>query len=386
MKFENTQVYNFHQALLGMRNPLESWDKVDSHEHYSCNFCEHEKANDDESCYEHFCQDGVCFKIGNDDLRLAQKLIAGGSEHRKFMRQILVSVDITAPLFWWKEFDTYKVGTTANSTSTMHKLASKPITLDCFEVSDYNGDLQLIDPCPLCIRVDSFLEDLEQLRQLHLQYVEASKRESITDSEKKHFQSVAKHYWKELVRWLPESWLQTRTVTLNYEVIRNMYFQRRNHKLIEWCQDFVEWVEDLPYAKELIMYEKKKIDAWGVVKRLCGTMKALGIAAREKYFACSTFDEVLDKYNPEQVESILNCIQEDCECIAEPVVVGTVLKNLVTDMKVVVSRVMNDGNLIITYSDGSGGIINEYEFGDFEPTGETIDIRNVLDKLKAEDE
>ena len=174
--------------------------------------------------------------IGENDLNLAQRLIKGGSEHRKFLRQIMVSVDITAPLYWWKEFDTYKVGTTANSTSTMHKLTSQPITLDCFEIDDYKGmELPTDDGFSVDFDVENIIEVLETLR-------------------KKYLETKDKRYWKELVRWLPESWLQTRTVTMNYENLRNMYFQRKNHKLTEWSESFIKWVESLPYTKELIMY------------------------------------------------------------------------------------------------------------------------------------
>lgn len=217
MKFENTEVWGFEHSLRGMRNPMNSHAKSDSH--YNNNYI-----------------------IGENDLGLAQRLIKAGNEHRKFMRQIFVSVDITAPLYWWKEFDTYKVGTVANSTSTMHKLATTPITLDCFEIDDYDRDLSLADN-PKDDELDNistFEEDviyvLENIRQ-------------------KYLETKDKRYWKELVRWLPESWLQTRTVTMNYENIRNMYFQRRNHKLTEWSESFVKWVETLPYAEELIMYE-----------------------------------------------------------------------------------------------------------------------------------
>lgn len=177
---------------------------------------------------------GELFYIGPNDLSLAQRMIKAGTSDRKFMRQILVSVDITGPLYWWKEFDTYKVGTVANSTSTMHKLASTPITLDCFELDDYNDRLQLIDPQMLDVRVSSFIEDLEQLRQLYNQ-------------------TKDKQYWKELVRWLPNGWLQTRTVTMNYEILRNIYSQRKYHKLTEW-HSFCDWVKTLPYAEELITF------------------------------------------------------------------------------------------------------------------------------------
>ena len=221
MKFENTGVFNFDGAIRGARNPLESWSRSDSY------------FNNDN------------FIIGENDLGLMQRLIKAsvkeGNSHSKFLRQIMVCVDITAPLYWWKEFDTYKVGTVANSTSTMHKMASKPITLDCFETDDY---------CPEVItskeEIDYMIQFLEGLRT-------------------KYLDTKDKRYWKELIRWLPEGWLQTRTVTLNYQVLRQMYFDRRNHKLNEWSgkdnpelPNFCKWVESLPYAKELIMYTGKE--------------------------------------------------------------------------------------------------------------------------------
>ena len=218
MKFENTEVYNIENAIKAMRNPLESWEKGDSK---------------NITLYRKNHMEAYIFKIGEKDKALAQRLIKAGSEHRKFMRQILISVDITAPLYWFKEFDTYKVGTAANSTSTMHKLASTPITLECFEIEDYNERLSMIDDIHLGVRISQWIDDLEQLRQKYLQ----------TDD-------VA--YWKELIRWLPESWLQTRTVTLNYENIYNMIKQRSNHKLKEWSEDFINWAKTLSYADELL--------------------------------------------------------------------------------------------------------------------------------------
>ena len=165
---------------------------------------------------------------------LAKRLIAGGSEHRKFLRQIFVTVDITAPLYYFKEFDTYRIGVTENSTSTMHKLASTPITLDCFELGDYSPELDMIDDVPLGLRVDSFIDDLEQMRQ-------------------KYLMTNDKRYWKELVRWLPNGWLQTRTVTMNYENLLSMYHQRRNHKLTEWSIDFINFIKSLPYASDFLI-------------------------------------------------------------------------------------------------------------------------------------
>ena len=178
-------------------------------------------------------------------MKLAQTLIKAGNEHRKFMRQIFVSVDITAPLYWWKEFDTYKVGTVANSTSTMHKLATTPITLDCFEIDDYDRNLSLADNP----KDDDGLDNISTFEE-DIIYV-------LENIRQKYLETKDKRYWKELVRWLPESWLQKRTITMNYENIRNMYFQRKNHKLTEWSESFIKWVGSLPYAEDLIMYDGK---------------------------------------------------------------------------------------------------------------------------------
>lgn len=272
MKFENIKTYNFGSALKGMRNPLESWNKSDSffglinieddeHDYEVAEAWVREtkdpdypetynKASSDladdydrwllkngllEIDFDHQIAN-VAF-IGPNDMDLAKRLIKAGPEHRKFLRQIMVTVDITAPLFWFKEFDTYKIGTTANSTSTMHKLASKPITLDCFEIGDY---------CPDIItsreEIDYLIQFLEGLRQ-------------------KYLATKDKRYWKELVRWLPESWLQTRTVTMNYENIRTMIKQRKGHKLVEWSKtdgidseldSFIKFAKYLPYADDFL--------------------------------------------------------------------------------------------------------------------------------------
>lgn len=250
MKFGRTEVYGFEKALIGMRNPKNSWGKNDSKEYICYGVLENPenyKAFKNEK--HNFCRyienDALCVVIDENDMKLAQTLIKAGSEHRKFMRQIFVSVDITAPLYWWKEMDQYRINVTTNSTSTMHRLTSSPITLDCFETDDYDRNLSLADNPKDDDRLDNistFEEDiiyvLENIRQ-------------------KYLETKDKRYWKELVRWLPESWLQKRTITMNYENVRNMYFQRRTHKLTEWSESFCKWVETLPYAEELIMYAGK---------------------------------------------------------------------------------------------------------------------------------
>lgn len=210
MKFENTKVYNFEGAIRGARNPLESWSKSDS-------------------IFDIPPQGKTI--LGKNDLGLMQRLIKaavhdGHESHNKFMRQIMVCVDITAPMYWWSEFDTYKVGTVANSTSKMHKIHITPITEDLFS----------FDHVTLCDIGKAFLNELEALRC-------------------KFNETKDKKYWYALIQLLPESFNQTRTVTMNYENIRNMYFQRRNHKLTEWSGSFIDWVKSLPYTEELIMYK-----------------------------------------------------------------------------------------------------------------------------------
>lgn len=200
MKFEHTSVYNIYNAILGARNPMNSWNKSDS-------------------IFKGFNGKIENTEIGENDLKLLQSLIKAGSEHRKFLRQIFISVDITAPLFFFKEMDTYKVGTVANSTSTMHKLASTPITKDCFECSD--------------LMWSDVIERLEETRQRYLR-------------------TKNKDDWKELIVNLPESWLQKRTVTMNYENILNMVHQRSKHRLVEWSKSFIDWASSLPYAEKLI--------------------------------------------------------------------------------------------------------------------------------------
>jgi hypothetical protein len=235
MKFENTEVFNFEGALRGMRNPHESWNKSDSW--VGCYHGDYGET-DKQSC-KNKCNSDCKFCFGENDLELAQKLVRAGSEHRKFMRQIFVSVDITAPLYWWKEFDTYKVGTVANSTSTMHKLASTPITMDCFEMDDFENleDLEY----PFAHVWEHTIKNCEILRQ-------------------KYNETKDKRYWKELIRLLPESWLQKRTITMTYENVFYMYNQRcvHPHKLTEWSKTFKEWVETLPHAKELLCIPLEK--------------------------------------------------------------------------------------------------------------------------------
>lgn len=239
MLFENTEVFNFKNAIRGMRNPKESWKLSDS------------KYRDTGQDVEKILK-GDYYNIGSKDLQLMQMLIKAGSEHRKFMRQIFVSVDIIAPFYWWKEFDTYKVGTVANSTSTMHKLASTPITMNCFEMDDY-AELDNDFCADMWISLVVWLECLRQ----------------------KYNETKDKRYWKELVRLLPESWLQKRTVTMNYENILNMYQHRKNHKLNEWSgkddptkPNFCSWILELPYAKQFFI-EPFEVEGEKIINERC---------------------------------------------------------------------------------------------------------------------
>lgn len=277
MKFENIRVYNFEHALRGMRNPKESYHLSDSKfglDFYQAIKYKIEKMYDNEEDQIKAYQNSILYSngafveyafIGENDMKLAKSLIRGGSEHRKFLRQIFVSVDITAPLYWWKEFDTYKVGTVANSTSTMHTIHKTPITIDNFEIDDYDPSLGLIDPIHIGERVDCFVNDLEQLRQTYMLYNKKAK-ETTDLEERARLVGIAKKYWKELIRWTPDSWLQTRTVTMNYENLLGMCSrgQRRFHKLNEWSgiddeylTNFINFARQLPYAQDLIFIDEE---------------------------------------------------------------------------------------------------------------------------------
>lgn len=244
MKFENTSVYNIENAIRGMRNPMNSWDKSDTficvNGNGNCEKCRFYTKDDDNFGINEGCLKGEVLDeytpvivMGEKDLELAKKLIGGGTEHRKFLRQIFISVDITAPLYWWKEFDIYKIGTTSNSCSTMHKIHNKEITIDDFEMDDalqeVCSDLTFygVDFYNIWINLISFCEHLRQ----------------------RYNKTKDKRYWKELIRLLPQSYLQKRTITMNYEVIINMIKQRKGHKLTEW-KKFIDWAIELDYMRE----------------------------------------------------------------------------------------------------------------------------------------
>ena len=256
MKFENTDVYNFENAIRGMRHALMSYDKSDSG--FGC---------DGELCSICMFKPDGCnttpeFILGENDLDLGQRLIKGGSEHRKYLRQIFVSVDITAPMYIWSELDTYKVGTVANSESTMHRLASTPITLDCFETDDYEPILSFE------AGIDDREEDNPWVYDLHISdvigycetdyYFGETYIGFLESLRQKYLETKDKRYWKELIRWLPSSWLQKRAVTMNYETLFAICSkdQRRNHKLTEWSESFMNWARSLPYAREFLFIDE----------------------------------------------------------------------------------------------------------------------------------
>lgn len=252
MKFEKTEVSGFENAILGCRLPMCK-DLDDAKSKSDSKLCDVRDCRPEKcascSCYENarckynttkeYSNVEIKYCIGKDDLRIVHNLINAdsngnaGQPNSKFLRMIHVQVCITAPLYWWKEFDTYKIGTTANSTSTMHKLASTPITMDCFEIDDFeNVD---VNEVPINFTWNIFIGNLEQLRQ-------------------KYNETKDKRYWKELIRLLPESWLQTRMIDLDYATLRNIVYWRANHKLTEWHK-FCDWAKTLPYAEDLL-FEK----------------------------------------------------------------------------------------------------------------------------------
>ena len=205
IQLARSSLMNLENAMRGARNPLNSWARSDSYYDEAGNYI-----------------------LGENDLGLAMRLRKAGSDHRKYMRQIFVSVDITAPLYWWKEYDTYKVATVANSTSTMHKIHSKP-----FSREDFSHDHMTEEALAA---LDRMIEVLEQLR---LRFVETKEKDA----------------WYSMIQLLPESYQQLRTCSFNYETLVHIYFSRRDHKLAEW-HTFCDWITSLPYAKELILGEE----------------------------------------------------------------------------------------------------------------------------------
>jgi hypothetical protein len=218
IKIENVETFGWEASIRGMRSPMNSWDKSDS---YFTNDCE-------------FCGAGE-FLIGENDLKLMKSLAKAGSDHGKFLRMINVTVDITAPLYWWKEFDTYKVGTVANSCSTMHKIHAKE-----FDEFDFSCE-HLSD---VFVRDGRFVDGYKR----YLKFV----IDGLNDAREMYLKTKDKYYWWQMIQLLPSSYNQKRTVQLNYQVLKSMYFARKSHKLDEW-REFCAWVETLLYFKEICL-------------------------------------------------------------------------------------------------------------------------------------
>lgn len=239
IKIEKTEVMGWEHVIRGMRNPMNSWDKSDSYPAVDCNKCG--IIDKEGRCIpkDHDCSEFECYEIGPNDHKLMMQLAKGGPVHGKFRRMITVYLDITAPLYWWKEFDTYKVGTVANSCSTMHKIHAKEFTLDDFShehLKDFEGYKDDIFGCNTAVfesALNSIICYLNTARKLYLQ-------------------TGDKQYWWQMIQLLPTSYNQKRTVMLNYEVLHNIYESRKNHKLDEW-HTFCDWIEKLPYSEVIIV-------------------------------------------------------------------------------------------------------------------------------------
>lgn len=239
LKIENTEVIGFEAAIRGMRNPMNSWDKSDSYPAVDCGKCG--KIEREGVCKkeDRDCTGFECYDIGPNDYDLMTRLRNAGTDHRKFMRMIVIYLDITAPLYWWKEFDTYKVGTVANSCSTMHKIHEKEFTID-----DFSHEHLIVSDNVNHIDMVAWLqEQIDVLNEWRRTFLDVKNSDVSSES--------AKRYWWQMIQLLPSSYNQRRTVMLNYEVLANMYKSRRNHKLDEW-HTFCDWIERLPYSELII--------------------------------------------------------------------------------------------------------------------------------------
>lgn len=236
LRIENVDVHGWDHAIRGMRNPLESWDKSDS----EWDACSDRCAKWDECHVSYKCptiryEDGSYFCIGKNDFDLMKRLVYAGTDHRKFMRMIIVYLDITAPLYWWKEFDTYKVGTVANSCSTMHKIHAKEFTLDDFSLEHLIDDGRSL--------MNETIDALNSCREIYFDFDSLYEKRALSPEI-----TCKKDVWWQMIQLLPTSYNQRRTIMLNYEVLANIYKSRRNHKLDEW-HTFCDWIETLPYSE-----------------------------------------------------------------------------------------------------------------------------------------
>lgn len=227
IKIEETVTYGWEAAIRGMRNPKNSWDKSDSYPAVDCKKCGVIDREGMCKPKEHDCTPYLCYAVGDNDLKLMKQLGGAGNDHGKYLRMITVTADVTAPLYWWKEYDTYKVGTVANSCSTMHKIHAKEFTLDDFS-TEHLGIVPNCDPA-YEQAFEGVLFALNEARHCYLD-------------------TKDKAYWWQMIQLLPTSYNQKRTVQLNYAVLKNIYHARKNHKLDEW-HSFCAWIESLPYSE-----------------------------------------------------------------------------------------------------------------------------------------
>lgn len=248
IKIEKEEVFGWEAAIRGMRNPMNSWRKTDSYPAVDCDKCGILAHKGICNPREHDCRPFRCYEIGKNDLRLMRNLVKAGPDHGKFLRMINVTCDITAPLYWWKEFDTYKVGTVANSCSTMHKIHAKEFTLDDFSYEHlFDDEIHSIidlDNCGAEISWDTSAYDV----LLHIISVLNFYRNEFLETKDKK-------YWWQMIQLLPTSYNQKRTVQLNYQILLNMYNSRKDHKLDEW-KNFCSWIEQLPYFKDICIREE----------------------------------------------------------------------------------------------------------------------------------
>ena len=235
LKIENFEVMGWEHAIRGMRNPMNSWEKSDS------GYCVQDLSRDCNNCVHKHTNYPTCrcggFDIGQNDYTLMKKLRNAGTDHRKFMRMITVYLDITAPLYWWKEFDTYKVGTVANSCSTMHKITAKEFTIEDFSCEHLMSKAQVYNGYVPTSVLECIIGTLNEFRKLYLE-------------------TKDKKYWWQMIQLLPSSYNQKRTVMLNYEVLANIYKSRKDHKLDEW-HTFCHWIDELPYSELITGYEEE---------------------------------------------------------------------------------------------------------------------------------
>ena len=246
IKIENVEVVGVEHAIRGMRNPKNSWSRMDSFHCYDidCDSCKERRDDSYEDCPWECAPKDMCYEeliLGKNDRKLMMDLVAGGPVHAKYRRMIVVYVDITAPLYWWKEFDTYRIGVEKNSCSTMHKIHDKEFTLDDFSCEH-------LDTLTKDIYVQHIVPTLNLYRKLYNEADVKLKRKDLTEAERKHVMAQRKHFWWQMIQLLPSSYNQKRTVMLNYEVLVGMYKWRKNHKLDEWVE-LSKWIESLPYSE-----------------------------------------------------------------------------------------------------------------------------------------